>query len=239
MSGTRFSLEVQPRIPAELKRLEDLASDLFYSWDRQVRRLFTRLDQDLWGSSGHNPKTFLRRVSQERLEAAVNDRVFMEDFQRVLAAYETYHEQVMPDVIREHISSDDDLIAYFCAEFGFHESLPIYSGGLGVLSGDHSKAASDLDLPFIGVGLMYRHGYFRQTIDGDGRQQHFYPDYDLYRLPLLPVVNDQGHELRVSVEFPGRDVQVRVWKAAVGRSQVLLLDTDQDATARYRFKVAG
>ena len=100
MSGTRFSLEVQPRIPAELKQLEDLASDLFYSWDRQVRRLFTRLDQDLWGSSGHNPKTFLRRVSPERLEAAVNDRVFMEDFQRVLAAYETYHQQSMHPVRR-------------------------------------------------------------------------------------------------------------------------------------------
>ena len=142
MSGTRFALEVQPRIPEELKRLEDLANDLFYSWDRQVRRLFTRLDQDLWGCCGHNPKTFLRRISQQRLEAATNDRMFMEDYQRVLSAYEVYHQQSMRPDLEEHISSENDLVAYFCAEFGLHESLPIYSGGLGILAGDHCKAIS-------------------------------------------------------------------------------------------------
>ena len=131
MSGTRFTLEVQPRIPEALQRLEDLANDLFYSWDRQVRRLFIRLDKDLWSSSGHNPKTFLRRVSQQILEAAGNDRVFMEDFQRVLSAFDTYHQQSISPAVSVHINPDEDLVAYFCAEFGFHESLPIYSGGLG------------------------------------------------------------------------------------------------------------
>ena len=103
MPGTRFTLEVQPRIPDQIKRIEDLANDLFYSWDRQVRRLFTRLDQDLWGSCGHNPKTFLRRISQQRLEEVVNDRVFMEDFQRILTAYDTYHQQSMHQGINEYI----------------------------------------------------------------------------------------------------------------------------------------
>lgn len=226
MSGTRFSLEVQPRIPAELKRLEDLANDLFYSWDRQVRRLFTRLDQDLWGSSGHNPKTFLRRVSQERLEAAVNDRVFMEDFQRVLAAYETYHEQVMPDVIREHISSDDDLIAYFCAEFGFHESLPIYSGGLGILAGDHCKAASDLCLPFVAVGILYRQGYFNQTIDEHGNQISHYSPSDFHDLPVSQVLDDDGKPLVIEIDFPDRKVSLHVWCAKAGHINLYLLDSD-------------
>ena len=226
MSGTRFSLEVQPRIPAELKRLEDLANDLFYSWDRQVRRLFTRLDQDLWGSSGHNPKTFLRRVSQERLEAAVNDRVFMEDFQRVLAAYETYHEQVMPDVIREHISSDDDLIAYFCAEFGFHESLPIYSGGLGILAGDHCKAASDLCLPFVAVGILYRQGYFNQTIDEHGNQISHYSPSDFHDLPVSQVLDDDGKPLLIEIDFPDRKVSLHVWCAKAGHINLYLLDSD-------------
>ena len=176
MPGTRFILEVKPRIPEPLKRLEELANNLFYSWDRQVRRLFTRLDRDVWGSCSHNPKTFLRRISQERLEEAVNDRVFMEDFQRVLSAYDTYQQQGMHAGLEKHISADEDLVAYFCAEFGFHESLPIYSGGLGILAGDHCKAASDLCIPFIGVGILYRQGYFTQTIDEHGNQiSHYTP----------------------------------------------------------------
>jgi starch phosphorylase len=226
MSGTRFSLEVQPRIPAELKQLEDLASDLFYSWDRQVRRLFTRLDQDLWGSSGHNPKTFLRRVSQERLEAAVNDRVFMEDFQRVLAAYETYHQQSMHPVISEHINADDDLIAYFCAEFGFHESLPIYSGGLGILAGDHCKAASDLCIPFVAVGILYRQGYFNQTIDEHGNQISHYSPSDFYDLPVTQAVDDDGNPLVIEIDFPGRKVFLHVWCAKAGHINLYLLDSD-------------
>jgi len=226
MSGTRFSLEVQPRIPDELKRLEDLASDLFYSWDRQVRRLFTRLDQDLWGSSGHNPKTFLRRISQERLEAAVNDRVFMEDFQRVLAAYETYHQQEMPPVIGEHINPDDDLIAYFCAEFGFHESLPIYSGGLGILAGDHCKAASDLCIPFVAVGILYRQGYFNQTIDEHGNQISHYSPSDFHDLPVTQAVDDDGNPLVIEIDFPGRKVFLHVWCAKAGHINLYLLDSD-------------
>ena len=168
MSGTRFTLEVQPRIPNQLKRLDELANNLLYSWDRQVRRLFTRLDQDLWGSCGHNPKTFLRRISQLRLKEAADDRVFMEDFNRILSSYDSYLEQGTHPLIQGYLDADQDLIAYFCAEFGFHESLPIYSGGLGILAGDYCKAASDLGIPFVAVGILYRQGYFTQTIDAHG-----------------------------------------------------------------------
>ena len=154
MPGTRFSLEVQPRIPPELSRLEELANDLLYSWDRNTRALFYRLDPDLWMPSGHSPKVFLRRVSQQRLEEALQDQVFMEDYNRSLSVYDTYHKSKRRKIA--NIDPQQDLIAYFCAEFGFHESLPIYSGGLGILAGDHCKAASDLRLPFVAVGLLYR-----------------------------------------------------------------------------------
>ena len=233
MSGTRFSLEVQPHIPAALKQLEDLANDLFYSWDRQVRRLFTRLDQDLWGTSGHNPKTFLRRVSQERLEEAAEDRVFMEDYQRVLAAYDTYHQQSMPDGINKHIDADEDLIAYFCAEFGFHESLPIYSGGLGILAGDHCKAASDLCLPFVGVGILYRQGYFNQTIDEHGTQISHYSPSDFYDLPVTQSLDKEGHPLEIEIDFPGRKVYLHVWCAKAGHIRVYLLDSDLDKNQEH------
>ncbi len=233
MSGTRFSLEVQPHIPAALKQLEDLANDLFYSWDRQVRRLFTRLDQDLWGTSGHNPKTFLRRVSQERLEEAAEDRVFMEDYQRVLAAYDTYHQQSMPDGINKHIDADEDLIAYFCAEFGFHESLPIYSGGLGILAGDHCKAASDLCLPFVGVGILYRQGYFNQTIDEHGTQISHYSPSDFYDLPVTQSLDKEGNPLEIEIDFPGRKVYLHVWCAKAGHIRVYLLDSDLDKNQEH------
>ncbi len=147
MVGTRFSIEVQPKLPGRLSRLQELAEDLLYSWDRQVRGLFFRLDRALWESSGHNPKLFLRRVSQQRLEEAAEDRVFLEDYNRALTSFDSYHQATLRPGIEEYLDPEKDLIAYFCAEFGLHESLPIYSGGLGILAGDHCKAASDLGHP--------------------------------------------------------------------------------------------
>ena len=226
MPGTRFILEVKPRIPEPLKRLEELANNLFYSWDRQVRRLFTRLDRDVWGSCSHNPKTFLRRISQERLEEAVNDRVFMEDFQRVLSAYDTYQQQGMHAGLEKHISADEDLVAYFCAEFGFHESLPIYSGGLGILAGDHCKAASDLCIPFIGVGILYRQGYFTQTIDEHGNQISHYTPSDFHQLPVTQVIDGNGKPLVINIDFPDRKVFLHVWEARAGHIKLYLLDSD-------------
>jgi starch phosphorylase len=233
MPGTRFILEVQPRIPEPLKRLEELANDLFYSWDRQVRRLFPRLDQEVWESCGHNPKTFLRRISQERLEEAINDRVFMEDFQRVLSAYDTYHQQCMHAGIEKHISTDKDLIAYFCAEFGFHESLPIYSGGLGILAGDHCKAASDLCIPFVAVGILYRQGYFNQTIDEHGNQISHYTPSDFNQLPVTQSVDEEGNPLVIDIDFPGRKVFLHIWEARAGHIKLYLLDSDLEENQEH------
>jgi len=233
MPGTRFILEVKPRIPEPLKRLEELANDLFYSWDRQVRRLFTRLDRDVWGSCSHNPKTFLRRISQERLDEAVNDRVFMEDFQRVLSAYDTYHQQGMHAGLEKHISADEDLVAYFCAEFGFHESLPIYSGGLGILAGDHCKAASDLCIPFIGVGILYRQGYFTQTIDEHGNQISHYTPSDFHQLPVTQCVDEKGKPLLINIDFPDRKVFLHIWEARAGHIKLYLLDSDLEENQEH------
>ncbi|KPK39648.1 MAG: alpha-glucan phosphorylase [Gammaproteobacteria bacterium SG8_47] len=226
MTGTRYSLEVQPRIPERLHRLTELANDLLYSWDRQVRSLFFRLDRDLWDACGHNPKVFMRRVATERLEEAAQDRIFMEDFNRALSGYDTYHQDPLRPEIEPRLDPQSDLIAYFCAEFGLHESVPLYSGGLGILAGDHCKAASDLGLPFVAVGLLYRQGYFSQTIDGQGNQIAHYAPNDFADLAIAPATDAQGNEIHVQIDMPGRNVMLKVWFAKAGHITLYLLDSD-------------
>lgn len=225
MPGTSFTLEVQPQLPAELNRLHDLANDLLYSWERDVRQIFSRLDSDLWEQCGHNPKVFLRRIAQQKLEEALRDRGYMNDFRRVLAGYDAYGEARIRPEFSELLDPQCDLIAYFCAEFGFHESFPIYSGGLGILAGDHCKAASDLGIPFVAVGLLYKQGYFTQAIDADGNQIAQYTDTHCEDLPIKPALVD-GAPLLFSLDFPGRAVQARVWEAKAGHIRLYLLDTD-------------
>ncbi len=243
MQSTRFLLEVQPVIPARLARLSELASDLLYSWDRAVRGLFYRLDPELWGRCGHNPKVFLRRVSQERLNEAAEDRIFLEEYNRVLSAYDTYNlERSVPSVER-YLDPAQDIVAYFCAEFGFHESFNIYSGGLGILAGDYCKAASDLGVPFVAVGLLYRQGYFMQTIDPHGNQvAHFVPT-DFADLPILPAIDPDGGEIHVHVDLPGRRVVLKVWKAKAGHISLYLLDSDlpenQEADRSITYQLYG
>jgi len=226
MPGTRFTLEVRPVIPQRLKRLEELANDLLYSWDSQVRSLFQRLDVELWNSCGHNPKVFLRRVSQQHLALAEKDRVYIQDYNRVLSVYDTYLEDKIKPEIDQLLDPDRDLVAYFCAEFGFHESFPIYSGGLGILAGDHCKAASDLSIPFVAVGLLYRQGYFHQTIDGYGNQVAHSFQTDSADLPIVPATDANGKEIRIEVKMPGSKVELKVWKAKAGHITLYLLDSD-------------
>ncbi len=225
MTGTVFKLEVNPRIPARLERLEELANNLWYSWDRPTRSLFAQLSDPLWKATNHNPKAFLKRADQKRLEATAENPVFLGTLNRVVSAYDTYHE--LPSMAHVHGRpfKDDDLIAYFCAEFGFHESLPIYSGGLGILAGDHCKAASDMGLPFIGVGLLYRQGYFHQTLDANGKQQATYSDSDFDDLPVKPLCDATGKEVLIDVEFPGRTIHAKVWEVQAGHVRLILLDT--------------
>lgn len=226
MSGTHFTIEVQPKIPPRLHRLVELADDLLYSWDRRVRGLFIRLDQDLWEQCGHNPKLFLRRVAQQRLNEAAEDRVFIEDFNRALSAYDTYLQEIADPKVAPHLDRNQDLVAYFCAEFGLHESLPIYSGGLGILAGDHCKAASDLNVPFVGVGMLYRQGYFTQSIDGHGKQIAHYTQTNFSQLPVRPAHNASGHPLHVHVIIADRRVTLKVWEAKAGHIRLFFLDSD-------------
>lgn len=226
MPGSLFPLEVQPRLPAELQRLKEMANDLMYSWDRSIRSLFHRLDRDLWEACGHNPKAFLRRVSQRRLNEAVADRSYMEEYHRVISAYDTYRDHRGRPELTELFDPQEDLIAYFCLEFGFHESFPIYSGGLGILAGDHCKAASDVGLPFVAIGLLYQMGYFTQTIDGHGRQQVSYTRNHPHDLPVVPTLTESGQHLTLDIEFPGRVLKVRVWTVQAGHITLYLLDTN-------------
>lgn len=224
MSVHRFDLEVTPTIPKALKRLQELANDVWYSWDSPTRTLFDRLDSDLWARVGQNPKLFLRSVSQQRLHKAVSDPLFIEAYQRVLLAYDNYHhDRAVRDVGRQ--LEEDDLIAYFCAEYGLHESLSLYSGGLGILAGDFCKAASDLRLPFIAVGLYYQQGYFYQLIDAEGNQIVTRSTPNPHHLPLQPVTDENGVELHLTVEVADRHVFVKAWQLKIGHITLYLLDT--------------
>ena len=226
MTGTLFTLEAQPEIPERLSRLHELANDLYYSWDRHSRGLFFYLDRELWEECQHNPKVFLRRVSQQRLEKAVKDRAFLEEYQRTLANYDTYQEEVKRLNKVQDLDTETDLIAYFCAEFGLHESLPVYSGGLGILAGDYCKAASDLGIPFLAVGLLYRQGNLSQTIDDYGNQVSHYNPVNLMDLPIQPAKTQDGKDLFVTIELPKTRLSVKVWRVKAGHTDIYLLDTD-------------
>ncbi|MFN8627181.1 MAG: alpha-glucan family phosphorylase [Candidatus Binatia bacterium] len=225
--GTCYELEVSPTIPARIARLAELADDLYYSWVNEVRLLFSQLDRELWDQCGHNPKLFLRRISQEQLDEAAQDPIFMQRYSSALSAYDSYHQHTNgTGPASQWLSGGADLVAYFCAEFGFHESLPIYSGGLGILAGDYCKAASDLHLPFVAVGLLYRQGYFTQTIDAYGNQVATFTASDFSHLPISPARDTNGDPVRVTVNLEDRAVVVNVWRAKAGRVCLYLLDTD-------------
>jgi starch phosphorylase len=211
-------------LPPRLEGLRRLAYNLHWAWHPRTRGLFNLIDRTAW-TRYRNPIPVISGPTEwSRL---LDDAKFLAEYHDVLAEFDAYMANGSGHWFqRRYADQLSGPIAYFCAEYGFHESLGIYSGGLGVLAGDHMKTASDMALPAIGVGLLYRKGYFRQTIDADGHQEHDYPDYDLTRLPLGRVQDASGLPLTVTVELPGRDLAVAVWLAQVGRVPVLLLDTD-------------
>ncbi|MBI3751580.1 MAG: alpha-glucan family phosphorylase [Chloroflexi bacterium] len=212
------------RVPPELEGLRRLAYNLYWTWHPRARAIFARIDGVAWARH-HSPIPIL--TAGVDWAPLLDNPDFVAEAKRVIADFDHYMANGADHWFhRKHARHFDGPIAYFCAEYGLHERLGIYSGGLGVLAGDHMKSASDMALPFIGVGLFYRKGFFRQTIDADGHQEHRYPDYDPHRLPLTRVLGREGEPLSVSVELPGRDVRVDVWAVHVGRVPVLLLDTD-------------
>jgi starch phosphorylase len=212
------------RVPPELEGLRRLAYNLYWTWHPKARGLFARISSAQWARS-HSPIPVLTGVVD--WPELLDNPDFMAEAHRVIGDFDRYMVNGTDHWFhRRHARELKGPIAYFCAEYGLHETLGIYSGGLGVLAGDHMKSASDMALPLVGVGLLYRNGYFRQTIDADGHQEHRYPDYDLARLPITRALGREGDPLTVSVELPGRDVKVDVWAVQVGRVPVLLLDTD-------------
>ena len=222
---------VQPSLPPELEPMRGLAMNLRWSWHPATRELFRRLDADLWEETGHNPVDMLGRVSRQRLAAAVGDEGFrthlngvVQRLQRYLAPDSTWYQKA-------HGATNGPVAAYFSAEFGLTECLPIFAGGLGVLAGDHLKSASDLGVPLVGVGLLYQQGYFRQYLNAAGWQGESYPENDFHRLPVQPLLDAGGQPLRVTLQLPGRSLYIQVWYAAVGRVKLLLLDTNIDANA--------
>ncbi|MDP2324866.1 MAG: alpha-glucan family phosphorylase, partial [Gammaproteobacteria bacterium] len=225
MTRQQFTLHVRPHLPERIARLNDLATNLWFSWHRPTRHLFDLLDRDLWWRTGRNPRVFLRCIDQSLLEMAASNDTFLGAYRRALAEHDSYLEQQSAGYPPAGLAPDD-LIAYFCAEFGYHESFPIYSGGLGILAGDHCKTASDLGLPFIAVGLLYRQGYFNQQINENGQQIAGYSFIQAEDAPVHPALDEAGNELIVHCDLEGRPVAVKAWRADVGRIPVLLLDTD-------------
>ncbi len=216
---------VLPTLPETLKDLAVIARNLFWSWNAEFVELFKRIDNNLWEQSGHNPIKMLATVSQARLEDLAENEGFI--YQLSQAAEKLNDYMTVPRWFDKVYSlKTKPTIAYFSAEFGIHESLPIYSGGLGILAGDHLKSASDLGLPLVGVGLLYQKGYFRQYLNTDGWQQEHYNDNDFCNLPVEIVRKKSKRPVTVSVQFPGRTVTAQVWKAQVGRVTLYLLDTN-------------
>ncbi|MFI5261235.1 MAG: alpha-glucan family phosphorylase [Candidatus Limnocylindrales bacterium] len=215
---------VPMRLPPRLDGLRRLAYNLYWTWHPEVRAIFSRIDAAAWDRY-RNPVPLLH-VDRDWTELLDNEG-FMGDYEAVLAGFDAY----MADGTGHWYPGGAGAalpgpIAYFCAEYGLHETLGLYSGGLGILAGDHCKTASDMALPFVAVGLFYRHGYFRQTIDADGHQEHAYPDFDPRRMPVQRVIGEEGGPLLVPVDLPGRTIRCAVWRVQVGRISLLLLDSD-------------
>ncbi|HET9026375.1 MAG TPA: alpha-glucan family phosphorylase [Trueperaceae bacterium] len=219
------NLTVLPKLPPELQRLNELANDLYWSWQSDARRLFRRLDRELWESRHHNPVALLRDVKQERLDAAAAEPDFLAEYEQVMARYDAYYAK---RTWFEGAVASEHVYAYLCAEYGWTEAITLYSGGLGVLAGDHTKAASDLGVPLVAVGLYYPEGYFHQRVGPDGKQEAVYLRSNPAALPFEPALNDAGERAVVSVDIFGRSVRVAAWELHVGRVRVLLLDVDID-----------
>ena len=219
-------ITVNPQLPKRINRLSEIANNLWWAWNSEYLRLFKEIDIDLWETIGKNPVKFLKQVSQERLEQAATNQELLKKYDKVVEDFDGYMNSKNTWFSKKYPNNKNDLIAYFSAEYGLDEIVPIYSGGLGILSGDHLKSASDLGLPFVAVGLLYKNGYFNQKINRYGDQENIYHNIDLYNLPILPVKNENGEELIINVKFLERTIYLKVWQINVGRVTLYLLDSD-------------
>jgi starch phosphorylase len=221
----KMTYQVFPDIPAPLQNLMELATNFWWVWHPEAVELFRRLDRDLWHRVYHNPVKMLGAIEQSKLAAAARDDGYLAHLKRV---YQAFREHMDGRGWYETAHADKTRlrVAYFSAEFGVHESLPIYSGGLGILAGDHLKSASEIGIPLCGVGLLYRNGYFQQYLSADGWQQEAYPELDFYNLAVTQMTNTDGTPVHVRVDFPDNAVFCNVWRAQIGRIPLYLLDTN-------------
>ena len=228
MTTFKSKLPARFDLPRRINRLSELAYNLWWAWNPMAQRLFNRTDNNLWERVNHNPIRLLREVSRPVLNAASQDPVYLEIYDQVFAEFDAYLGR-KDTWFGVTYPKKQNQIAYFSMEFGLHETLPIYSGGLGVLSGDHLKETSDIGLPLVGVGLLYTEGYFSQRISEDGWQEAINNPLDFANLPLNLVRNEDGSELTIHVDFPDGPVVARIWEVRVGRTPLYLMDTNLDA----------
>jgi len=240
MFQVRAELPNDFNLPKRIHRLGDLVYNLWWVWNKDSHRLFARIDKDLWEQTYHNPVSFLRKVKRSQLNAVSQDNHFLNFYDRIIQSFDEYISSDDTWFLRNHPDKKNKPMAYFSTEFGLHETLPIYAGGLGVLSGDHLKEASDLGLPLVAVGFLYTRGYFSQHITEDGWQEARNVRLDFNDLPVIPILDQEGEPLTIFVNLPGREVKARLWEIQVGRVPLFLLDsdvegntpTDRELTAR-------
>ena len=221
-------ITVNPQLPKRIEKLSEISNNLWWSWNTEFLRLFKKIDKDLWETCEKNPVKFLKQVSQERLEAVATNTEFLKEYDRLAKEFNDYVTSKNTWFANKYPENKNDLIAYFSAEYGLDQTIPIYSGGLGILSGDHLKSASDLGIPLVAVGLLYKNGYFHQKINGYGDQETEYNNIELSNLPINPVKDENGEELKIYVKFENRKVYLKVWQINVGRIKLYLLDSDID-----------
>ncbi|MCR4663437.1 MAG: alpha-glucan family phosphorylase, partial [Endomicrobiaceae bacterium] len=233
------SFVVTPSLPESLKDLATISENMWWCWNSDAVELFRRLDRDVWEESYHSPKAMLGLVKQARLEELADDTSFISHMKLVKAELDkymsvpTWFDKTFPEY-------KDKKIAYFSTEFAIHESLPIYSGGLGVLSGDHLKSASDMGLPLVGIGLLYRNGYFKQHLSIDGWQIEEYKVNHFYSMPMQLLTDSNGNVLSIEISLPRSPrVFARIWKVQVGRVALYLLDTDFDKNSAEDRTITG
>lgn len=210
--------EIKSDIPKKFEGLTELANNLWWTWNYEASAMFKRIDVDLWREKRYNPRVFLEEISIDRMKELENDSEFCELYNRVYGNFKKYMEAANDKKAPQ--------IAYFSMEYGLHDNLKIFSGGLGILAGDYLKEASDTNTNMIGIGLLYRYGYFKQTITLEGKQQANYIAQDFNKIPVVPTLDEEGNQKRIVVRFPGRNVYVKIWRANVGRIPLYLLDTD-------------
>ena len=217
---------VVPQLPEKISRLTEIANNLWWSWNTEFLKLFQVIDIDLWENVGKNPIKFLKLVNQSKIEEISENSEFLKQYNRVVENFDNYMNSKDTWFNKKYPNNKNDLIAYFSAEYGLDEVVPIYSGGLGILSGDHLKSASDLGLPFVAVGLLYKNGYFHQKINSKGEQCSEYHNIDLYNLPILPVKDKMDDDIIIDIELGERTLHLKLWQINVGRVKLYLMDSD-------------